>query len=137
VSTRFLGGGVTGVHSPGPRCWLQVRIAPRACSRSYRKLQAGRPKAPLGPPSLTPGNLCADIRRDTIGWMELFEVERKVDGHWYSIGAPVEADSASKGVAMCAVSEGTYRVRPAEPAKAAPEYFEVPAWGQPVRVRHS
>jgi len=81
--------------------------------------------------------LYGDIRRDTIAWMELFQVEREMDGHWYSMGAPVEADSASKGVAICAVTEGTYRVRPAEAAEAAPEYFEVPASGEPIPLRHS
>lgn len=79
----------------------------------------------------------SDIRRDTIGWMQLFQVEREMDGHWYSMGAPVEADSASKGVAICAVSAGTYRVRPAAAAEAPPEYFEVPAGGEPIPLRHS
>ena len=66
-----------------------------------------------------------------------FQVEREMDGHWYSMGAPVEADSASKGVAICAINEGTYRVRPTEAAEVAPEYFEVPAWGEPIPLRQS
>ena len=61
-----------------------------------------------------------------------FQVEREIDGRWYSMGAPVEADSASRGVAICAITEGTYRVRLAEMPEAAPEYFEVPSWGPPV-----
>jgi hypothetical protein len=59
----------------------------------------------------------------------------EMDGHWYSMGASVEAASAYSGVAICAVSEGTYRARPAEPPEAEPEYFEVPAQGQPVPLR--
>ena len=61
-----------------------------------------------------------------------FQVEREIDGRWYSMGASVEADSASRGGAICAITEGAYRVRLAEMPEAAPEYFDVPSWGPPV-----
>jgi len=67
-------------------------------------------------------------------WME-FQVERQLDGHWYSMGAVVEAESAKQSVAICAVSEGTYRTRPARTPRAVPDYFEVPPWGRPIQLR--
>ena len=77
--------------------------------------------------------MCDARARETIGYME-FQVEREMDGHWYSMGAPVEAESASKGVAICAVSEGPYRACLAAAPGARPEYFEVPSMGQPIQV---
>jgi hypothetical protein len=61
-----------------------------------------------------------------------FQVDREMDEHWYRVEDAIEAESASRAVARCAMAEGTYRVRPTEAPEATPELFAVPAWGQPI-----
>ena len=63
----------------------------------------------------------------------MFQVEREMDGHWYSMGAPVEADSASKGVAICAVSEGTYPFARPRPRRHRPSISRRPPGASPSR----
>jgi hypothetical protein len=74
-----------------------------------------------------------------IGWnhpgteME-FRVEREMDQHWYRVKDAIQAGSAAQAVALCALAEGTYRARPVEAPRSAPEHFAVPSSGEPVHL---
>jgi hypothetical protein len=63
-----------------------------------------------------------------------YDVEREIEEHWYPIGGPTDTDSAAQAVARAALTEGVYRVRPAEHAGERYELFRVPAWGTPISL---
>jgi hypothetical protein len=63
-----------------------------------------------------------------------YDVEREIEDHWYRIGGPTDSDSAAQAVAQAALTEGVYRVRPADRAGERYELFRVPAWGRPISL---
>jgi hypothetical protein len=63
-----------------------------------------------------------------------YDVEREIEEHWYPIGGPTDSDSAAQAVARAALTQGVYRVRPADRAAERYELFRVPAWGAPISL---
>jgi hypothetical protein len=63
-----------------------------------------------------------------------YDVEREIEQHWYPITGPTDSDSAAHAVARAALTEGVYRVRPADRADERYELFRVPALGAPIAL---
>jgi hypothetical protein len=63
-----------------------------------------------------------------------YSVELEIEEHWYPVAAPADSDSAVEAVAHAALTQGLYRVRPADRPGSQYELFRVPEWGQPVAL---
>ena len=64
-----------------------------------------------------------------------YELELRIERHWYPVAAPIDSKSAAQAVAHAALTEGLYRARPADRSDAGYELFSVPARGEPIALR--